>query len=354
MRALVLSGGRGTRLYPVTYTQAKQLVPVANRPVLFRVLDAIVEAGITDIGIVVGDTAEEIETAVGDGSAWGAFVTYIKQESPLGLAHAVKISEQFLDGERFVMFLGDNVIEGGIRSLVDQFAAGDWNAQIVLKEVEDPRQFGVVELRNEQVIRLVEKPQSPPSNLALVGIYMFDRHIFEAVNAIEPSGRGELEITDAIQYLIDRGFTIHPYIHPGWWIDTGKMEDILIANRLILETITPNVDGFVDDQSTIEGWVVVERGAKIVKSVNCGPAIIGERTRVENSRIGPFTSIYHDCQISDCDIANAVVMEHCKIEVGWLEDSLVGRHVQIVPNAESGAVKVILADFTRVAIGQPK
>ncbi|MEA3459786.1 MAG: glucose-1-phosphate thymidylyltransferase, partial [Chloroflexota bacterium] len=256
MKALILSGGKGTRLRPITYTSAKQLVPVANRPVLFRVLDAVTEAGITDIGIVVGDTAEEIKAAVGDGSHWGAKVTYIRQEAPLGLAHAVKISQDYLSDDRFVMFLGDNVIEGGISPLVEQFAANDWNAQIVLKEVDNPRTFGVAELHDGRVVKLVEKPKEPPSNLALVGIYMFDHHIFEAVKAIEPSWRGELEITDAIQYLIDKGYKVYPYIHEGWWIDTGKMEDLLEANRLILETIEPRIEGIVDIESQVNGKVV--------------------------------------------------------------------------------------------------
>ncbi|HIC94631.1 MAG TPA: glucose-1-phosphate thymidylyltransferase, partial [Anaerolineae bacterium] len=301
MKGLILSGGKGTRLRPITYTSAKQLVPVANRPVLFRVLDAVTEAGITDIGIVVGDTAEEIKAAVGDGSRWGARITYIRQEAPLGLAHAVKISQDYLGRDRFVMFLGDNVIEGGIASLVEQFAASDWNAQIVLKRVEDPRRFGVAELRDGRVVRLVEKPKEPPSDLALVGIYMFDHHIFEAVNAIEPSWRGELEITDAIQYLIDKGYKVYPYIHEGWWIDTGKMEDMLEANRLILETIEPRVEGFVDSDSRVNGKVVIEKDAEIIRSTVRGPAIIGERTRVVNAYIGPYTSIYHDCLIADCE-----------------------------------------------------
>jgi len=353
MKGLILSGGKGTRLRPITYTSAKQLVPVANRPVLFRVLDAVTEAGITDIGIVVGDTAEEIKAAVGDGSRWGARITYIRQEAPLGLAHAVKIAEDFLGRDRFVMFLGDNVIEGGIAPLVEQFAASDWNAQIVLKRVEDPRQFGVAELRDGRVVRLVEKPKEPPSDLALVGIYMFDHHIFEAVKAIKPSWRGELEITDAIQYLIDKGYKVYPYIHEGWWIDTGKMEDMLEANRLILETIEPRIEGTVDAESKVNGKVVIEKDAEIIRSTVRGPAIIGERTRVINAYIGPYTSIYHDCLIADCEIEHSILMENCKVvDIHHrIEDSLIGRNVEIVRSPiKPRAYKMVLGDHSKVGI----
>jgi glucose-1-phosphate thymidylyltransferase len=353
MKGLIVSGGKGTRLRPITYTSAKQLVPVANRPVLFRVLDAMMEAGITDIGIVVGDTAPVIEAAVGDGSAWGAKVTYIHQEAPLGLAHAVKISEDYLIDDRFVMFLGDNVIQGGIASLVKQFAASDWNAQIVLKRVENPQQFGVAELRDGRVVRLVEKPKSPPSDLALVGIYMFDHHIFEAVKAIQPSWRGELEITDAIQYLMDQGHQVYPYIHEGWWIDTGKMEDMLEANRLVLETIKPRTEGLVDADSKVNGKVVIEKDAEIINSTVRGPAIIGERTRVVDAYIGPFTSIYHDCLIADCEIEHSIIMEHCKIEDihHRIEDSLIGRNVEIVRSpVKPRAYKMVLGDHSKVGI----
>jgi glucose-1-phosphate thymidylyltransferase len=353
MKGLIVSGGTGTRLRPITYTSAKQLVPVANRPVLFRVLDAMMEAGITDIGIVVGDTAPVIEAAVGDGSAWGAKVTYIHQEAPLGLAHVVKISEDFLVDDRFVMFLGDNVIQGGIASLVKQFAASDWNAQIVLKRVENPQQFGVAELRDGRVVRLVEKPKSPPSDLALVGIYMFDHHVFEAVKAIKPSWRGELEITDAIQYLMDQGYQVYPYIHEGWWIDTGKMEDMLEANRLVLETIKPRTEGLVDADSRVNGKVVVEKDAEIINSTLRGPAIIGERTRVVNAYVGPFTSIYHDCLIADCEIEHSIIMEECKITDihHRIEDSLIGRNVEIVRSpAKPRAYKMVLGDHSKVGI----
>ena len=353
MKALIVSGGKGTRLRPITYTSAKQLVPVANRPVLFRAIDQVVGAGITDLGIVVGDTAPEVKAAVGDGSRWGARVTYIHQEAPLGLAHAVKISEDFLGDDRFVMFLGDNVIEGGIASLVEQFEKNDWNAQIVLKKIKDPRQFGVAELRDGRVVRLVEKPKEPPSDLALVGIYMFDHHIFEAVNAIKPSWRGELEITDAIQYLIDKGYRVYPYIHKGWWIDTGKMEDMLEANRLLLEELEPWVEGFVDDDSQLNGRVAVEKGAEIINSVVRGPAIIGEHTRVVNSYIGPFTSIYHHVLIENSELEHCIVMENCRIvDIPYrIEESLIGRNVEIIRSPiKPRAYKMVLGDHSKVGI----
>ncbi|MCA9961791.1 MAG: glucose-1-phosphate thymidylyltransferase, partial [Anaerolineales bacterium] len=221
MKGLILSGGKGSRLYPLTYTSAKQLIPVANKPVLFRVIETIRDAGITEIGIVIGSTGDQIREAVGRGGRWGVNITYIQQDAPLGLAHAVKISQEFLGDERFVMFLGDNVIQGGISPLIAQFANSEWNSQIVLTRIEHPEQYGVAELGDDgRIIRLVEKPKNPPSDLALVGIYMFDHHIFDAVKAIKPSWRGELEITDAIQWLVEKGYAVHPYIHRGWWIDT--------------------------------------------------------------------------------------------------------------------------------------
>ncbi|RLC79593.1 MAG: glucose-1-phosphate thymidylyltransferase [Chloroflexi bacterium] len=353
MKALVLSGGKGTRLRPITYTSAKQLVPVANRPVLFRVLDAITEAGITDIGIVVGDTAEEVMKAVGDGSAWNAKVTYIRQEAPLGLAHAVKISQDYLGDDRFVMFLGDNVIQGGIKNLVTGFQQHNWNAQIVLKEVENPSQFGVAELKNGRVVRLVEKPKEPPSNLALVGIYMFDHHIFEAVNAIKPSWRGELEITDAIQYLIEHGYEVYPYFHKGWWIDTGKMEDLLEANRLLLDEITPCIEGEVRGNSSIAGRVVIEQGAEIVDSTIRGPVAIGRNTHIENAYVGPYTSIYHSCFIKNCEIEHCIIMEEVHIEdVPFrLEESLIGRYVEIkAASAKPKAYRMMLGDHSKVGL----
>jgi len=354
VKGLVLSGGKGTRLRPITYTSAKQLVPVANKPVLFRVVEAITEAGIDDIGIVVGDTAEEIMKAVGDGSRWDVRITYIEQEAPLGLAHAVKISEPFLGQDRFVMFLGDNVIQAGISNLIRQFEGSEWNSQIVLKEVGNPQQYGVAELNGAgQILRLVEKPKTPRSNLALVGIYMFDHHVFEAVEGIKPSWRGELEITDAIQWLVDHGHKVYPYVHEGWWIDTGKMEDMLEANRLVLDEIEHFIAGNVDAASQVNGKVTIEKGAEIINSTIRGPAIIGEDTRIVNAYIGPFTSIYHHVLVEDSEIEHCIVLEHSRIvDVPHrIEDSLIGRSVEIVRSPiKPRAYKMTLGDNSRVGI----
>ncbi len=329
------------------------MVPVANRPVLFRAIDAIVAAGISDIGIVVGDTAAEIKSAVGDGAQWGARITYIQQEAPLGLAHAVLISEQYLGADRFVMFLGDNVLEGGIADLVRQFVESDWNAQIVLTKVDNPQHFGVAELRDGQIVRLVEKPDLPPSDLALVGIYMFDEHILEAVKSIKPSWRGELEITDAIQYLIDRGYAVYPYIHSGWWIDTGKPGDMLDCNRLLLETIEPQNLGLVDSESSLSGRVIIERGAEVINSTIRGPAIIGENTRVINAYVGPFTAIYHDVLIENSEIEHCIVLENSTItDVGYrIEDSVIGRNVEITRSPlRPKAYRMTIGDNSQIGI----
>ncbi len=354
MKGLILSGGKGTRLYPITYTSAKQLVPVANKPVLFRVIEAIAEAGIRDIGIVVGDTAEEVKSATGDGSRWNVRIQYIQQEAPLGLAHAVKISQDFLGDERFVMFLGDNVIQGGISKLIAQFEHSSYNCQIVLKKVARPEQYGVAELNPDGSIRrLVEKPREPQSDLALVGIYMFDSHVFEAVNAIKPSWRGELEITDAIQYLVDRQYTVHAYIHEGWWIDTGAPGDMLDANSLVLQELTPRIEGWVDRDSQLNGLVVIEKGAEIINSVIRGPAIIGENTRIVNSYVGPFTSIYHHVVIENSEVEHSIVLENSRIESisERIEDSLIGRNVVITQSPlKPRAHKFTLGDNSRVGI----
>ena len=355
MKGLILSGGKGTRLYPITYTSAKQLVPVANKPVLFRVIEAIQDAGIDDIGIVVGDTAAEIKEAVGTGRRWGVKITYIQQDAPLGLAHAVKVSRDFLGDDRFVMFLGDNVIEGGISGLISEFRDSDYDCQIVLTPVENPSRYGVAELDpdSRRIIRLVEKPRNPPSNLILVGIYMFNEHVWEAVNAIKPSWRGELEITDAIQYLVNKDYNVHPYIHRGWWIDTGEPDEMLEANDLVLDEIEHRIEGYVDRDSQVNGKVTIGKGAEIINSRVRGPAIIGEDSRLVNAYVGPFTSIYHHVLIENSEIEHSIVLEQSKIiDIPYrIEDSLIGREAKITRSPiKPKALKMTLGDHSNVGI----
>jgi glucose-1-phosphate thymidylyltransferase len=359
MKGLILSGGKGTRLRPLTYTSAKQLVPVANKPVLFYAIEAMIEAGITEIGIVVGDTRREIKAAVGDGARFGAKVTYIEQDEPRGLAHAVMIAEDFLADTPFVMYLGDNLIAGGIRSLVEEYQSSGCNSEILLAEVPNPEQFGVAELApGGKVERLVEKPKEPKSNLALVGVYMFDSHIFESVHRIKPSARGELEITDAIQDLIDRGLSVHPHIVRGWWKDTGKLEDMLEANRIVLETLNvphPTVFAIGDSGggSRIEGRVQLGEGVEIVDSLVRGPVVIGDGTRLEHAFVGPYTSIGERCRIERCEIENSIILADCEIKDIPLriDGSLIGRNVRIVKTDQKPkAYRFMLGDNSEVGI----
>jgi glucose-1-phosphate thymidylyltransferase len=353
MKGLILSGGKGTRLRPLTYTSAKQLVPVANKPVLFYGIEAMAEAGIKDVGIVVGDTKAEIQAAVGDGSLWGIRVSYIEQDFPRGLAHAVLISRDYLGDDPFVMYLGDNLLNKGIKPFVERFVCERPAAQILLAHVPDPQMFGVAELADGKVVRLVEKPQEPKSDLALVGVYMFSSAVFESVGRIRPSFRNELEITDAIQDLIDRGLDVRPHIVDGWWKDTGKLEDMLEANRLILDTFDRRVEGTVDPTSRIEGKVVIEAGAVIERSVVRGPAIIGARARILHSYVGPFTSIMNDVEIRDAEIEHSIVLEGSVITdlVNRIEDSLIGKNVRIyrIP-VKPSAYRFMLGDNSEVGI----
>jgi len=355
MKALILSGGKGTRLRPLTYTSAKQLVPVANKPVLFYGIESVVAAGITEIGIVVGDTRDEIKEAVGDGSRFGAEVTYLEQDAPRGLAHAVMIAEEFMAGDSFVMYLGDNLIAGGITSLVEEYQELGTNAEILLAEVPNPRQFGVAELAEDgRVLRLVEKPAEPKSNLALVGVYMFDANIFESVNRIKPSARGELEITDAIQDLIDRGFSVHPHTVRGWWKDTGKLDDMLEANRIVLESLDLHRGaGHVDGDSVIEGRVSLGDGVELVNSTVRGPAVIGDGCRLENTFVGPYTSIGDGCTLIGCEIENSIVLSGGEIRDigGRIDGSLMGRNVRIVKSqVKPRAYRFMLGDNSEVGI----
>ena len=352
MKALILSGGRGTRLRPITHTSAKQLLPVANKPILFYGIEAVKEAGIKEVGIVVGETKNEIKNAVGTGEKWGINVTYIEQEKPQGLAHAVKISQDFIGDDYFVMYLGDNLIKDGITSLVKEFEKSKPNAQILLSRVPHPEQFGVVELRGRKVLRLVEKPERPKSDLALVGVYMFDKNIFEAVNNIKPSWRKELEITDAIQYLIDRNFSVRPHIITGWWKDTGKLEDILEANRIILDDLKKQVKGKIDNESELFGKVRIDKGAEVRKSVIRGPVIIGENSRIVNSYIGPFTSVYFKVTIENSEVEHSIILENSKIrDIKRIEDSLVGQNVEILKSkAKPSAYRIMVGDSSRVEV----
>lgn len=351
MKGLILSGGAGTRLRPITHTSAKQLVPVANKPILFFGIEAMAEAGIEEIGIIVGDTADEIRAAVGDGSQFGVNVTYLPQDAPLGLAHCVLIAREFLGGDDFVMYLGDNLLRQGIKEFVDAFEADTdrATAQILLAKVPDPQRFGVAEIdENGEVVRLVEKPDNPPSDLALVGVYLFDPTIHDAVRAIEPSARGELEITDAIQWLIDQGKRVRHEVVDGWWIDTGKLDPLLEGNRLVLETLEPRNDGVIDDDSRVDGRVVIEQGARLERSTVRGPAIIGRNTILRDTYVGPYTAIYHDCELVDTEIEHSIVLERSRIEgIGRIQDSLIGKQVEARRSAtRPRATRLMLGDHS--------
>lgn len=353
MKALILSGGKGTRLRPITHTAAKQLVPVANKPILFYAIEAVKDAGITDIGIIVGDTHQEIRSAVGSGEKWGVKVTYIQQEAPLGLAHAVKIAQDFIGDDTFVMFLGDNLIKDGITGLVNEYKQSGANSQILLAHVPNPQEFGVAMLEGGRAVKLIEKPKDPPSDLALVGVYMFDSNIFEAVNAIEPSARGELEITDAIQYLIDTGRRVESHIITGWWKDTGKLADMLEANRLMLDVLEGDVQGDVDGQSEVAGRVKIGKGTKIINSCVRGPAVIGEGCVIENAFVGPYTSINDRVVLRSSEIEHSIVLEDSEIlDIGSrVEDSLIGKNVKIEKDSKlPKAYRFMLGDNSEVSV----
>jgi glucose-1-phosphate thymidylyltransferase len=359
MKGLILSGGAGTRLRPITHTSAKQLVPIANKPILFYGIEDMAAAGIVDIGIIVGDTRQEIMAAVGDGSRFGVRVTYIPQEAPLGLAHCVLIAREFLGGDDFVMYLGDNMLEQGLSEFVAEFesdrakASKAPAAQILLARVPNPTAFGVAEVDAAgEVVRLVEKPAVPPSDLALVGVYLFDRTIHDAVASITPSARGELEITDAIQWLIDNGHRVRHEVLHGWWIDTGKKDPLLECNRLVLDTLEPRVAGKVDETSTVEGRVVIEEGASLVNSRVRGPAIIGVGTALVNSYVGPYSSIAAGCEIVDSELEHSVVLERSRIDgISRITDSLIGRDVEVTHSEHRPrALRLMLGDHSRIEL----
>jgi glucose-1-phosphate thymidylyltransferase len=331
LKGLILSGGKGTRLRPITHTSAKQLVPVANKPVLFYGIEAMAAAGIRDVGIIIApETGDEIRAAAGDGSRFGVQITYIVQDEPAGLAHAVLTAEPFLGDAPFVMYLGDNLLQGGIAGLVKAFTTNAPDALILLTPVSDPEHYGVAELDGDRVVALAEKPPEPKTNLALVGVYMFTPQIHDAARAIEPSGRGELEITDAIQHLVDTGARVEPHIVEGWWKDTGRLDDMLEANRLILETIHSRYDGDYEG-SSVEGRVIIEPGARLERCTVRGPAIIGANTHLIDAYIGPYTAIAEDCLVQEAEIEHSILLAGAKVRhlSGRMESSLLGRNVTV-------------------------
>jgi glucose-1-phosphate thymidylyltransferase len=358
MKALILAGGAGTRLRPITHTSAKQLVPVANKPILFYGIEAMVAAGIVEIGVIVGDTRDEVMEALGDGSRWGAQITFIPQDAPLGLAHCVLIAADFLGDDDFVMYLGDNLLEQDLAAFVTAFEAErDGNdppsAQILLKRVPDPHRFGIAELDDAgNVVRLVEKPADPPTDLALVGVYLFDSSILDAVRAIEPSPRGELEITDAIQWLVDQGKRVRQEELTGWWIDTGKLTPLLEANRLLLEKIETRIDGTVDASSVLEGRVVVEAGATVTNSTLRGPLVIGSGAVIEDSFVGPFSAVGNDCRVHHSEIEHSVIMDGSSIrDIPRLEDSLIGKNVVVSrTQVRPRALRLMVGDHCQIDV----
>ena len=358
MKALILAGGAGTRLRPITHTRAKQLVPVANKPILFYGIEAMVAAGITDIGVIVGDTRAEVMQALGDGSGFGAAITYIPQDHPLGLAHCVLIAHEFLADDDFVMYLGDNLLEQDLGAFVSAFEAACSGAQppvaqILLKQVPDPHRFGIATLDAAgNVVELVEKPDDPPSDLALVGVYLFTPRVHDAVAAIRPSERGELEITDAIQWLLDQGERVRCELLTGWWIDTGKLTPLLEANRLLLEKIETRIDGSVDQASTIEGRVVIGAGAEIINSTIRGPVAIGTGTRVQDSFVGPFSAVGNGCVVQHSEVEHSVIMDDSSIvDIARLEDSLIGSKATVQRSRQKPrALRLMVGDHCQIDV----
>ena len=353
MKALIASGGRGTRLRPITHTQNKHLIPIANKPILHFAIEAVAEAGIREVGIVVNADSNEVPRAIGNGERWGISITYIPQETPGGLAQVVALSEKFMGKEPFIFYLGDNMVVGGVKRFVDEYTRSGANCFLTLSKVKDPERFGVPELKGGRIVSVEEKPKNPKSSFAVAGIYLYDSHIFEAVKAIKPSARGELEISDAHQYLIDKGYSIGFTEITGWWKDTGKPTDLLEANRLILDNLTPAVHGEVDGKSIIAGKVVIEKGTRVVNSVIRGPAIIGSGCVIEDAYIGPFTSIGNNTVVRQSEIEYSIVLRDCKIlNVGIrLEGSILGNDVEVVEATGKPRVhRFMIGDQSRVEV----
>jgi glucose-1-phosphate thymidylyltransferase len=353
LKALIASGGRGTRLRPLTHTHNKHLIPIANKPILYYAIEAAVEAGIRQIGIVHNHDSHEVPEAIGNGKRWGVKISYIPQKAPLGLAHVVKISEKFIGKDDFIFYLGDNMVVGGVRRFIDAFEASKSDCFLTLARVKDPERFGVPEIKNGKIIRIQEKPKHPKSQFAVAGIYLYNRHIFEAVKNIRPSRRGELEISDAHQYLIDKGYTVGYSEITGWWKDTGKPTDLLEANRLVLDNIEPRSEGKIDASSTVAGKVTIGRGTAIINSVVRGPVIIGSGCIIENSYIGPFTSIGDGNTVRNSEVEYSIVLTGCKIlNVGIrIEGSLLGNDAEIVEASGKPHVhRFMIGDQSRIEV----
>jgi glucose-1-phosphate thymidylyltransferase len=356
MKAIILSGGKGTRLRPLTYTGAKQLVPVANKPILWYGIESIVAAGITEIGIIISpETGGEVQAKTGDGSRFGASITYILQDEPLGLAHAVKVAQPFLGDAPFVMYLGDNLVESQLDLFLDKFASKHLDALTLLCEVENPTAFGVAKVdETGKVLQLIEKPKNPPSNLALVGVYLFSPAIHYAIANIEPSARGELEITDAIQYLIDRQKNVESFQLSGWWLDTGKKDDLLAANQIILDScLDCIIEGSIDEPSKVTGRVHIGAGSKIINSTIRGPVNIGENCHIENCFIGPYSSIASETTLIEADIEHSVVLKGAKIMhiQQRIVDSLIGERAQLKPAPQRPkALRFMIGDDSQIEL----
>lgn len=353
MKALIASGGRGTRLRPITHTRNKHLIPIANKPILHYAIEAAVDAGIRDIAIVVNADSNEVPEAIGNGSRWGARITYIPQATPGGLAQVVALAEKFMAGDRFIFYLGDNMVVGGVKRFIDEFQKSDCNCFLTLAKVHDPERFGVPEIRDGRIVGVEEKPKKPKSSYAVAGIYLYDSTIFEAVKAITPSGRGELEISDAHQYLIDKGKKVGYAEITGWWKDTGKPADLLEANRLILDSLSPEILGEVDASSAVAGKVRVGKGSRVVNSVVRGPAIIGEGCVVEDAFIGPYTSIGDESVIRKSEVEYSIILRECKVlNVGIrLESSILGNDVEVVEGTGKPRVhRFMIGDQSRVEV----
>jgi glucose-1-phosphate thymidylyltransferase len=353
MKALITAGGRGTRLRPLTHTHNKHLIPIANKPMLAYAIEAICAAGIKEIGIVMNADNQDVQTAFGTGEQYGARFTYIPQSAPLGLAHVVKISQDFIKDEPFIFYLGDNMLIGGVAKFIEAFNANQSNCHLTLAKVKDPERFGVPELKDGRIVSIEEKPKKPKSDYAVAGIYIYDESIFEAVNAIKPSARGELEISDAHQYLLSKNKKVTYSEITGWWKDTGKPYDLLEANRLVLENQESMILGEIDTASHLSGKIVIGRGTKILNSVLRGPLIIGENCTIEDSYIGPFTSIYDSTVVKKSEIEFSIVLKDCRIEdVGIrIEESLLGNDVQIVRATKKPKTnRFMLGDQSRVEV----